>query len=58
MRRCHITVHDLEEAIRQHGHAPEIEKVEAAYLERNGNISVIMKEKERRPATNRPPESP
>ena len=55
MRRTHISEHDLQEAIRQHGHSGDIGKVDAAYLERNGSISVIPKER-RKKASNRPPQ--
>jgi len=55
MRRTHISENDLDEAIRQHGHHSEIGAVDAAYLERNGSISVIPKER-RKKASNRPPQ--
>lgn len=41
MRTCHISENDLKEAIRQHGHPDDIAKVNAAFLERNGSISII-----------------
>jgi len=55
MRRTHISENDLREAIRQHGHSDDIGKVNTAFLERNGSISVIPKE-ERKKASNRPPQ--
>jgi uncharacterized membrane protein YcaP (DUF421 family) len=41
LRRTHITEHDLEEAMRTHGKEPDLQHVKAAYLERNGDISII-----------------
>jgi uncharacterized membrane protein YcaP (DUF421 family) len=41
MKRSHITEHDLLEAMRSHGHPPEIRQIAAAHLERNGDISII-----------------
>ena len=57
MRVTHISENDLKEALRQHGHH-DLENIDAAYLERNGSISIIpvdssMKE---RAASNRPPQ--
>jgi len=40
MRHSHITRHDLEEALRQHGVAA-LADVVSAHLERDGNISVL-----------------
>lgn len=34
---------DLEEAMRLGGHQPDIERIAHAYLERNGQISIIMR---------------
>ena len=39
-----ITRHDLEEAIRKSGCEGDINKIETAYLERSGDISIIQKE--------------
>ncbi len=41
MRKAHITTRDLEEALRNNGVGAEVSGVKAAYLERDGNISVI-----------------
>lgn len=41
MRKSHITEHDLEEALRNNGEPPDISRVKAAHLERNGDISII-----------------
>ena len=57
MQHGHITIHDLEEAMRQHGHEARLEDLEAAYLERNGSISVIPRDKEKKKPSNRPPDS-
>jgi uncharacterized membrane protein YcaP (DUF421 family) len=43
LRRTHITEHDLEEAMRANGKEPDLRKIQAAYLERNGDISIIQK---------------
>jgi uncharacterized membrane protein YcaP (DUF421 family) len=40
MRRTHITEHDLHEAMRNHGEAPDIRRIKEAHLERNGGISI------------------
>ena len=42
MRRSTISVHDLEEGLREHGVA-DVAEVASARLERNGNISVVRK---------------
>lgn len=42
MRRCGVTVLDLEEAARSRG-ADDLSRVRSAVLERSGRISVIMK---------------
>jgi uncharacterized membrane protein YcaP (DUF421 family) len=44
MRKAHLTEHDLHEAMRNSGKQPEVQKVAAAHLERNGDVSVIMRE--------------
>ncbi|MDF1751235.1 MAG: DUF421 domain-containing protein [Verrucomicrobiales bacterium] len=43
MKHSHISRNDLDQAIRSSGHQPDIEKIESAILERNGDISVIPK---------------
>ncbi len=43
LRKTHITEHDLQEALRNSGKAPDLSQVESAHLERNGDISVISK---------------
>ena len=44
MRKAHLTEHDLLEAIRNSGKQPDVREVASAHLERNGDISVIMRE--------------
>lgn len=44
MRASHITINDLEEAIRQSGERPDTGGIQAAYLERSGDISVIPRD--------------
>jgi uncharacterized membrane protein YcaP (DUF421 family) len=44
MRKAHVTEHDLQEMMRNSGHQPDVSQVAAAHLERNGDISVIMRE--------------
>jgi uncharacterized membrane protein YcaP (DUF421 family) len=44
MRRSHVTTHDLHEALRDKSEEPEVGRVKEAHLERNGEISVIMRE--------------
>jgi uncharacterized membrane protein YcaP (DUF421 family) len=44
MRKSHVTEEDLKEALREKGKAPEIKEIKAAHLERNGDISIIMKD--------------
>lgn len=44
MRACHITENDLFEAIRQSGQEPDMSQIQAAYLERSGDISVVPRE--------------
>jgi len=41
MKRCGISDHDLVEELRLNGNVDDLERVEAAYLERNGEISVV-----------------
>ncbi len=43
MRKSHLTENDLHEAMRNHGKAPEIDRIQLAYLERNGDISIVLK---------------
>jgi uncharacterized membrane protein YcaP (DUF421 family) len=43
MRKAHLTEHDLREAIRNSGERPDVSQVESAHLERNGDVSVIMR---------------
>jgi uncharacterized membrane protein YcaP (DUF421 family) len=43
LRKTHITEHDLQEALRSNGEAPDLSRIEAAHLERNGDISIISK---------------
>jgi uncharacterized membrane protein YcaP (DUF421 family) len=43
MRQSNITTHDLEEAFRMKGGPVDLSKVQAAYLERSGQISVLSK---------------
>ncbi len=45
MRAGHIGERDLEEAMRVNGRIEELDEVEEAYLERNGQISIIRKQK-------------
>ena len=44
MKKAHITEHDLKEALRNNGKSPEVSQVQAAHLERNGDISVLTKD--------------
>jgi uncharacterized membrane protein YcaP (DUF421 family) len=41
MKKAHITEHDLAEAMRSAGETPDIRRLKAAHLERNGSISVL-----------------
>lgn len=43
MRKSHVTTQDLEEALRREGEEPDISRVKEAHLERNGDISILMK---------------
>ncbi|HEX8456303.1 MAG TPA: YetF domain-containing protein [Pyrinomonadaceae bacterium] len=43
MRKAHLTEHDLQESMRNSGHPPDVREVAAAHLERNGDISFIMR---------------
>lgn len=44
MRKTHVTTHDLEEALRREGKQPDVSRVKEANLERNGDISLIMRD--------------
>jgi uncharacterized membrane protein YcaP (DUF421 family) len=44
MRNANVTEHDLEEALRLHGGIDDLAKVKGAWLERNGDISVVTRE--------------
>ena len=44
MRKTHVTTHDLEEALRREGEEPDVSRIREANLERNGEISLIMRE--------------
>ncbi len=48
MRRAGLSSHDLEQALRLQAQATDAAKVKLAYLERNGNISVIPHKSEPR----------
>jgi uncharacterized membrane protein YcaP (DUF421 family) len=48
MHRSHIGENDLMSALRTHGQVLDVSKVKVAHFERNGDISVIPKEKEPR----------
>ena len=48
LRRSSISHRDLEEALRIESHVTEPDKVQLAYLERNGGISVIPRKPEPR----------
>ena len=43
MRRNHVSMHDLEEDMRLHGHLDDLSKVRLARVERSGDISFIKK---------------
>lgn len=44
MKKSHISRRDLEEALRQHTRSPRLDEVKAAYLERNGSISIVLRD--------------
>jgi uncharacterized membrane protein YcaP (DUF421 family) len=44
LKRHNVGEHDFEEALRIHGSSTSVEEVKAAYLERNGDISILLKE--------------
>jgi uncharacterized membrane protein YcaP (DUF421 family) len=43
MKKAHVTTQDLEEALRREGEEPDISRIKESHLERNGDISIIMK---------------
>ncbi len=43
MRKAHLTEHDLQEAMRNQGKQPDVSQVALAHLERNGDISILMR---------------
>lgn len=43
MRKNSITEHDLSEAVRKAGYESDLSKINTAYLERSGDISIIEK---------------
>lgn len=43
MKKSHITENDLHEALRNNGHPPDVSRAQSAHLERNGDISIIMR---------------
>jgi uncharacterized membrane protein YcaP (DUF421 family) len=45
MRRNDLSKHDLEEDMRLKGQVDDVSKIKVAYAERNGQISVVRKEK-------------
>lgn len=45
LQRYSVTENDLQEAVRTQGGTTDISTIETAYLERNGNISIICKKK-------------
>ena len=44
MKKSHVTTHDLEEALRREGEEPDVSRIREANLERNGDISLIMRD--------------
>jgi uncharacterized membrane protein YcaP (DUF421 family) len=44
LKRNNLGENDFEEALRIHGNCISVEEVRAAYLERNGDISILHKE--------------
>ncbi len=45
MQRSHISEHDLQEALRANGKSLDLRDVESAHLERNGDISIILRKR-------------
>lgn len=48
LRKCNIGDEDLQEALRQKGSIRKPDEVQVAYLERSGDISLVMKDKNTR----------
>ncbi|GIJ21967.1 DUF421 domain-containing protein [Micromonospora lutea] len=48
MRKSHVSLADLDEALRGSGSEPDLSRVRLAYLERDGSISVIPRPGEER----------
>jgi uncharacterized membrane protein YcaP (DUF421 family) len=48
MRRGGLSVRDLAEALRLQGEAPDISRIQTAYLERNGRVSLLLRQDEPR----------
>lgn len=48
MRHSHVSRLDLEQAVRQTGSVPDLSGVQLAYLERDGDISVVLRHAEPR----------
>lgn len=44
MMRSGIAEGDLAEAMRLQGHRPDLDRIEAAYIERNGDLSIIVRD--------------
>jgi len=44
MKKAHISKHDLQEALRTSGKFADVSNVQSAYLERNGEISIILRD--------------
>lgn len=44
LRKTHVSEHDLNEALRNHGKTPDVSRVKSAHLERNGDISIVFRE--------------
>ena len=44
MRKSHVTTHDLNEALRSNGENPDVSRIKEAHIERNGDISILMRE--------------
>lgn len=47
LKKYSVTENDLKEAVRIHGGSTDISTIETAYLERNGNISIICKKEDK-----------
>ena len=44
MKKAHISEHDLQETLRTRGKTTNVREVKSAYLERSGDISVILRD--------------